>query len=117
MLASTSLNFDVSVFEMFTPLITGGSIEVVANLMTLADPATAPWTGSLISAVPSVIFQLLDVRDDPPRAGTVALCGEALTPTVLAAIRAALPDATGAQHLRPHRGHGLRHGLGQHRPG
>ncbi len=92
-LASTSLNFDVSVFEMFTPLITGGSIEVVANLMTLADAATAPWTGSLISAVPSVIFQLLDVRDDPPRAGTVALCGEALTPTVLAAIRAALPDA------------------------
>jgi len=93
-LASTSLNFDVSVFEMFAPLVTGGSIEVVANLMTLADPATASWSGSLISAVPSVILQLLDLPGDKPRAGTVALCGEAVTPPVLAAIRAALPGAT-----------------------
>ncbi|WP_157854737.1 AMP-binding protein, partial [Streptomyces griseofuscus] len=27
--ASTSLNFDVSVFEIFSPLVAGGSIEVV----------------------------------------------------------------------------------------
>jgi glyine---[glycyl-carrier protein] ligase len=93
-LASTSLSFDVSVFEMFGPLVTGGSIEIVADLLALADPAAAPWTGSLISGVPSAFYQLLDLPGDTPRAGTVAFAGEALTPSVLAAVQAALPGAT-----------------------
>ena len=38
-LVSTSLSFDVSVFEIFTPLICGGSIEVVEDLLALADRA------------------------------------------------------------------------------
>ena len=38
-LVSTSLSFDVSVFEIFTPLICGGSIEVVKDLLALADRA------------------------------------------------------------------------------
>ena len=36
-LASTSLSFDVSVFELFTPLVSGGSVEIVADLLALAD--------------------------------------------------------------------------------
>jgi len=35
-LASTSLSFDVSVFEIFAPLVCGGSIEVVRDLLALA---------------------------------------------------------------------------------
>jgi len=55
-LASTSLSFDVSVFELFTPLVSGGSVEIVADLLALADNGGAgPWRGSLISAVPSAI--------------------------------------------------------------
>ena len=93
-LASTSLNFDVSVFEMFGPLVSGGSIEVVADLLVLADPAADPWTGSLISAVPSAASQLLDPARDTPRAGTLVLAGEGLSPAVLASVQAALPGAT-----------------------
>ena len=37
MLASTSLSFDVSVFEIFAPLAWGGCVEVVRMCSTLAD--------------------------------------------------------------------------------
>src|SRR5271156_1131983 len=49
-LASTSLSFDVSVFEIFTPLVCGGSIEVVKDLLALADRGGRGWDGGLISA-------------------------------------------------------------------
>ncbi len=39
--ASTSLNFDVSVFEMFGPLLSGGSVEVMRDVLELGDPAHA----------------------------------------------------------------------------
>ena len=40
-LGSTSLSFDVSVFEIFGPLTAGGCIEVVPNLLALAKRGTA----------------------------------------------------------------------------
>ncbi|HEX8934394.1 MAG TPA: amino acid adenylation domain-containing protein, partial [Pseudonocardiaceae bacterium] len=36
--ASTSLTFDVSVFEIFCPLLMGGSIELVRDVLTLGEP-------------------------------------------------------------------------------
>ena len=55
-LVSTSLSFDVSVFEIFTPLICGGSIEVVKDL--LAWPTAAGELGrELISGVPSALSE------------------------------------------------------------
>ncbi|MCA1727249.1 MAG: condensation domain-containing protein, partial [Actinobacteria bacterium] len=41
-LASTSLCFDVSVFELFAPLLVGGRVEIVPDLLALAD---RPLTG------------------------------------------------------------------------
>lgn len=35
--ASTSLNFDVSVFEIFSPLLSGGCVEIVSDLLALAE--------------------------------------------------------------------------------
>ncbi|MEE1838336.1 AMP-binding protein, partial [Streptomyces sp. JV190] len=35
-LVSTSFNFDVSVFELFGPLVSGGSVEIVQDLLALA---------------------------------------------------------------------------------
>jgi nonribosomal peptide synthetase DhbF len=92
-LASTSLSFDVSVFEIFTPLISGGSIELVRDLLTLADGGGESWRGSLISAVPSALAEVLSVHGTRARAGTVVLAGEALTGHVVAAIREALPGS------------------------
>jgi non-ribosomal peptide synthetase component F len=91
-LASTSLSFDVSVFEIFGPLVSGGSVEVVGDLLALADNGGESWHGSLISAVPSALSEVLSVHGTKARARTVVLAGEALTAHAVAAIRAALPD-------------------------
>ena len=90
-LASTSLSFDVSVFEIFGPLLSGGSIEMVRDLLALADSSGEPWHGSLISAVPSALSEVLSVHGAKAQARTVVLAGEALTAHAVAAIRAALP--------------------------
>ena len=93
-LASTSLSFDVSVFEMFATLTSGGCLEVVPNLLALAERGTAgPWRGSVISAVPSALAQVLAMPGVRAQAAVVALCGEALTGQVVEAIRAAVPGA------------------------
>lgn len=92
-LASTSLSFDVSVFEMFGPLASGGSIEVVENLLALADRPQDPWSGSMISAVPSALSQMLATSGVQVRAGTVALGGEAVTAQAVGVVKAALPGA------------------------
>nr|WP_255279444.1 AMP-binding protein [Actinomadura madurae] len=55
--ASTSLNFDVSVFEIFCPLMAGGRVEVVRDVLALADRAAGPV--GLVSAVPSAIAEIL----------------------------------------------------------
>lgn len=92
-LGATSLSFDVSVFEMFAPLACGGSLEIVRSLLDLADRGDDPWSGSLLTAVPSALTQLLDRPPSPVRVGIVLLGGEALTPSMCATIRAALPEA------------------------
>jgi acyl-CoA synthetase (AMP-forming)/AMP-acid ligase II/acyl carrier protein len=89
-LASTSLSFDVSVFEVFGTLSAGGCIEIVPNLLALAS---GPWQGSMISAVPTALAQVLATPGTAALAGVVALCGEALTGQVVAAIRASVPGA------------------------
>src|SRR5204862_3210777 len=57
-LFSTSLCFDLSVFEMFVPLSCGGKVIIVRNALDLPDlPAKAEVT--LINTVPSVAAELL----------------------------------------------------------
>ncbi|UQA92486.1 non-ribosomal peptide synthetase [Streptomyces halobius] len=95
-LASTSLNFDVSVFEMFAPLVSGGSIDIVKDLLTLTDHPDHTWNGSLISAVPSAFAPILHTHTTntrTPAADTVVLAGEALTAHAVRDIRQALPHA------------------------
>ncbi|SMD26148.1 non-ribosomal peptide synthase domain TIGR01720/amino acid adenylation domain-containing protein [Kibdelosporangium aridum] len=89
-LASTSLNFDVSVFEIFGPLLSGGSIELVQDLLVLAE---RPWQGSLASGVPSVFANLLDGPGLRVDADVLVLAGEALPPHVFKALQAAVPEA------------------------
>jgi nonribosomal peptide synthetase DhbF len=90
-LASSSFSFDVSVFEMFAALVRGGSIEVVRDLLTLADTGRESWHGSLISAVPSALSEVLSVHGAKATARTVVFVGEALTERVVAAVDTALP--------------------------
>ncbi|MFE9657498.1 amino acid adenylation domain-containing protein [Micromonospora sp. NPDC006431] len=99
-LASTSLNFDVSVFEMFGPLACGGEIEVVDDLLALAERAGG-WSGSLISAVPSAFAQLLAGGAVDAHADLVVLAGEALSAQAVRDIGAALPGARVANIYGP----------------
>ncbi|MFJ8578286.1 amino acid adenylation domain-containing protein [Micromonospora sp. NPDC093277] len=99
-LASTSLNFDVSVFEMFGPLACGGEIEVVDDLLALAERADG-WSGSLISAVPSAFAQLLAGGAVDAHADSVVLAGEALSAQAVRDINAALPGARVANIYGP----------------
>ncbi|HEX3792177.1 MAG TPA: non-ribosomal peptide synthase/polyketide synthase, partial [Pseudonocardiaceae bacterium] len=93
--ASTSLNFDVSVFEIFCPLLTGGGIEVVHDVLALAEPPAGAdsWTASLVSAVPSAFAQVIGEGTAPVDAETVVLAGEALTARAMRDIRAAMPGS------------------------
>ncbi|WP_156724638.1 non-ribosomal peptide synthetase, partial [Streptomyces apocyni] len=100
-LAATSLNFDVSVFEVFGPLLCGGSIEVVRDLLSLTEARYEGWSGSLISAVPSAFAQLLGQGNVTARAETVVLAGEALSAQAVADIRAAMPSCRVANIYGP----------------
>jgi amino acid adenylation domain-containing protein len=76
-LASTSMCFDLSVFEFFVPLSCGGSVIVAENALSLpllpaADEVT------LVNTVPSVFAELLEVGGVPGSVRVVNLAGEAL---------------------------------------
>ncbi|MGH3785814.1 MAG: non-ribosomal peptide synthase/polyketide synthase, partial [Pseudonocardiaceae bacterium] len=87
--ASTSLNFDVSVFEIFCPLVVGGSVEVVRDALALAEAGISTGTVSLISGVPSAFAQVLAQHSPGVTADTVVLAGEALSARVARQIQAA----------------------------
>jgi amino acid adenylation domain-containing protein len=77
-LASTSINFDLSVFELFVPLSIGGTVQLVANALAL--PALAEREEvTLINTVPSAIAELLRLGQLPASVRVVNLAGEPLT--------------------------------------
>ncbi|MFJ8935178.1 non-ribosomal peptide synthase/polyketide synthase [Streptomyces sp. NPDC102365] len=88
--ASTSLNFDVSVFEIFSPLLAGGRVEIVHDLLALAE-REEPWQAGLLSAVPSALGRLLAEDTVHVDAGTVVLAGEALPARTVRQVRSAVP--------------------------
>ncbi|WDD36942.1 amino acid adenylation domain-containing protein (plasmid) [Nostoc sp. UHCC 0926] len=74
-LASTSICFDLSVFELFVPLSWGGRVILVENALHLPSLVTEV---SLVNTVPSIIAELLQVDGLPPSVRTVNLAGEPL---------------------------------------
>ncbi|MFJ9845045.1 amino acid adenylation domain-containing protein [Kitasatospora sp. NPDC101155] len=100
-LGSTSLNFDVSVFEMFAPLLSGGCLDVVRDVLAVLDHPDKQWHGTLISGVPSALSRLLDDDSAKVSADTVVLAGEALPAHVANAVRAAIPGCRVANIYGP----------------
>jgi amino acid adenylation domain-containing protein/non-ribosomal peptide synthase protein (TIGR01720 family) len=88
-IVSTSLNFDVSVFEIFCPLLVGGCVEIVRDLLALAEHPAGRWKASLVSGVPSAFSQLLAQDTVAVTADTVVLAGEALSAGAVRGIRVA----------------------------
>ncbi len=89
MLAGTSVNFDVSVFELLTTLSTGGTAEVVANALVLAE--RDGWDGHVISAVPSVLGELVGHLGKMTDVRTVVLAGDVLPARLVRQVREVLP--------------------------
>jgi amino acid adenylation domain-containing protein len=75
-LASTSISFDLSVFELFLPLSRGGAVLLAENALVLPFlPAAGEVT--LINTVPSAMSELA-AGMLPPKVRTVNLAGETL---------------------------------------
>ncbi|CAM5661904.1 Carrier domain-containing protein OS=Streptomyces aurantiogriseus OX=66870 GN=GCM10010251_21250 PE=4 SV=1 [Streptomyces aurantiogriseus] len=75
-LAGTSVNFDVSVFEIFTALVEGGTVEVVRDVLVVGE--RGGWSGGVISTVPSVFAEVLEQVAGRVSADVVVFAGEAL---------------------------------------
>ncbi len=76
-LASTSICFDLSIFELFVPLGSGGTVHLVTDALALPDLASMAEI-TLINTVPSAIAALLRLMPAPAGLRTVNLAGEAL---------------------------------------
>ncbi|WP_329263150.1 amino acid adenylation domain-containing protein [Streptomyces sp. NBC_01478] len=89
MLAGTSVNFDVSVFELLTALSTGGTVEVVPNTLVLGERDT--WDGQVISAVPSVFGELVGHLERTTGVRAVVFAGDVLPAQLVRQVRESLP--------------------------
>ncbi|QMU70038.1 non-ribosomal peptide synthetase [Streptacidiphilus sp. P02-A3a] len=76
-LAATSFSFDLSVFEVFGPLSSGGTVVLARDVLVLAEgEPQAPVT--LVNTVPSPLAELLRTGRLPDSVRTVNLAGEPL---------------------------------------
>lgn len=85
MLASTSVCFDLSIFEIFVTLAAGGRIFIVDDLFELPDAAFAHEV-TFINTVPTPMTELMRFGPLPTKAKTVCLAGEPLPPSLARAI-------------------------------
>jgi amino acid adenylation domain-containing protein len=81
-LASTSICFDLSVFEIFAPLSWGGKAILVRDALALAEMRQEPGV-TVLNTVPSAMAELLRINGVPSSVRTVNLAGEALRPNLV----------------------------------
>lgn len=83
--ASTSICFDLSVFELFVPLTRGGRVVLVENALHLTELARTDDI-TLINTVPSAMAELVRAEALPATLRTINLAGEALSAELVARI-------------------------------
>jgi amino acid adenylation domain-containing protein len=75
-LCSTSIGFDLSVFEIWAPLSVGGSIVLIEDASHLVGAGAQKI--SLINTVPSALRLLVNETAVPPGVRVINVCGEPL---------------------------------------
>lgn len=80
-LLSTSLCFDLSVFELFAPLSCGGKAIIVENALELPELKSGDVT--LVNTVPSAIAELVRIDGIPSSVETINLAGEPLVKSLV----------------------------------
>jgi len=89
---STSVCFDLSVFEFFAPLSCGGTSILIEDALQVATlPAEAEPT--LLNTVPSAMGELLRVGELPGTLRVIALAGEVLKSNLVERLHHAAPHA------------------------
>lgn len=88
--ASTSITFDLSVFEIFVPLSIGGTIDLIENGLSFA---TSPHRNeaTLLNTVPSVARELAAQNALPAGIAVVNLAGEPLPRELARQLQAQAP--------------------------
>ncbi len=86
-LFSTSVCFDLSIFEMFVPLAYGGAVVLAENALHLPSLTVCDRV-TLINSVPSAMAELLRNGDLPASVRIVNLAGEPLTVKLVRQIHA-----------------------------
>ncbi|NBM14294.1 non-ribosomal peptide synthetase [Streptomyces sp. GC420] len=90
-LLAASFGFDVATFELFSALTTGGSVEIVRDVLELAERHT--WDIDVICSVPSAFAELVDQLGDRIRPTALNISGEVLTPALAERVRTLWPQA------------------------
>ncbi|WP_347368966.1 AMP-binding protein [Vibrio vulnificus] len=78
--ASTSICFDLSIFELICVPACGGTMYVVENALELFKPVELPL--SLLNSVPSVVTEIVNASILPASLKTINLAGEPLPVTL-----------------------------------
>ncbi|HET7461935.1 MAG TPA: non-ribosomal peptide synthase/polyketide synthase [Longimicrobium sp.] len=86
-LASTSICFDLSVYELFVPLAVGTTVVMAENALALPT-LPARETVTLLNTVPSAAAELVRTGGIVPSVRVVNLCGEPLPRALADAIHA-----------------------------
>jgi len=81
-LLSTSLNFDVSVFELFVPLSRGGKIILVENILSLSTLSEKAGV-IMVNTVPSAMKELIKINGVPASVRVINLAGEPFSPQLV----------------------------------
>ena len=81
-LASTSICFDLSVFEIFVPLSWGGTVILIHKILQVSNTYEKDRI-TLINTVPSVMTELLRADNLPEGIETVNLAGEPLQTSIV----------------------------------
>ena len=97
-LASTSICFDISVFEIFAPLSVGGTIILADDALHLPMLAAANRV-TLLNTVPSAMTELLRLNAVPDSVRTVNLAGEALSTELVAWVCESKPQVERVYNL------------------
>ena len=84
-LMSTSLSFDACLDELFLPLVVGGTIVLVDNILALLTQRNLEV--SFVNATPSAVQALLFAQALPESVRALVLGGESLGPQLVAALR------------------------------
>ena len=90
-LATTSLCFDLSTFEIFAPLSAGGTVLLETDVLALLDGCDRQAT--LLNTVPSAVRELLRYRPLPASLRVVNLAGEPLAPELVGELAEKAPAA------------------------